>query len=670
MRTYPGKECVGPARVLDVKAILGARLAPDGTEAVFAVSAISEDRCEDRVHLSVVDVGSGESRELTSPDAVDTAPAWLPDKSAVLFHSTRSERPQIYRVDLASREITQISDAPFGAGSSGPAVSPSGAQIAFWAPSQEPADRSLPYRITDGVWRLDGVGRLDLAVMDLFVMPIAGGEARQLTDRRAVPVGAPKWSPDGERLLYLSFRSSDAPRYELRVIDLSNGSDSLIWDSAFQAFPPAATWLPDGRIVRSTENLVVPQGEPLDIVVSEARAGAPVDIRTAGVETWFFGFLQGESGSLQMPRLVVAPDGKSVFAAAQDGGCVEAWSISTDGPEAPRRIIGGDQTTVVLDASEGKLLLAISTMHEPFDLWLSNYDGSRMSRLTKLNEAMFGPERYFTVHSLDVVGRDGADVEAWFLAPRGSGGAVPTILTNHGGPHAGWGHIFQYDVAMLAAAGYGTLLVNGRGSTGYSREFARVVHGDFGNLDISDLELALDSAISLRLADKTRLGVRGASFGGFSTAWIATHTNRFKCAVIESGHLDLNAQLGADIGYVMFPGWMTGGPRDRTATATDHAELSPTTFAENCTTPLLVIQHEQDLRCPATNGDLMFALLKAAGRNSEMLRLPLTAHSGLVPATSHNGSGKIGSPVTRVAVNEALLDWITKYLDEGALDLR
>lgn len=81
--------------------------------------------------------------------------------------------------------------------------------------------------------------------------------------------------------------------------------------------------------------------------------------------------------------------------------------------------------------------------------------------------------------------------------------------------------------------------------------------------------------------------------------------------------------------------------------------LSPTTYAADCATPTLLIQHEQDLRTPPANSGIFYTLLKMAGSPVEMLRMT---------ATSHTGSIEPGSAATRRARNEAVLDWFRRYL--------
>src|SRR5207344_3100269 len=80
-----------------------------------------------------------------------------------------------------------------------------GSGIAFTA-GPLPRDPSLPYRVDRITYRMDGLGYLDDAVTDLYVVDVASGAVRQLTDDRCLN-SDPAWSPDGRSLAYLvSFR--------------------------------------------------------------------------------------------------------------------------------------------------------------------------------------------------------------------------------------------------------------------------------------------------------------------------------------------------------------------------------------------------------------------------------------------------------------------------------
>ena len=74
------------------------------------------------------------------------------------------------------------------------------------------------------------------------------------------------------------------------------------------------------------------------------------------------------------------------------------------------------------------------------------------------------------------------------------------------------------------------LRVNPRGSSGYGKEFRHANRGDWGGGDYRDLMTGVDHVIGIGVADSTRLGVMGWSYGGFMTSWVVTQTKRFKAA--------------------------------------------------------------------------------------------------------------------------------------------
>ena len=85
-----------------------------------------------------------------------------------------------------------------------------------------------------------------------------------------------------------------------------------------------------------------------------------------------------------------------------------------------------------------------------------------------------------------------------------------------------------------------------------------------------------------------------------------------------------------------------------------YRRCSPITYAHRCTTPTLLIQGEADYRCPAEQSEQFYAVLKASGCPVEMLRLPASSHAGSIA----------GTPPLRRAQNDALLEWMDRYLGD------
>jgi dipeptidyl aminopeptidase/acylaminoacyl peptidase len=160
----------------------------------------------------------------------------------------------------------------------------------------------------------------------------------------------------------------------------------------------------------------------------------------------------------------------------------------------------------------------------------------------------------------------------------------------------------------------------------------------------------VDYAIKKGFTDPDRMGVCGLSGGGNLSCWIVGQTDRFKAAVPENPVTNWNSFYGiSDIGVYFALEELGGHPYEIPEI---YAKCSPITYAHNCTTPTLLIQGEQDFRCPAEQSEQFYTVLKANGCIAEMMRLPNSSHGGAI-------AGPIAS---RKAQNDALLDWMNRYV--------
>ena len=129
---------------------------------------------------------------------------------------------------------------------------------------------------------------------------------------------------------------------------------------------------------------------------------------------------------------------------------------------------------------------------------------------------------------------DGLQIQGWLLQPKGQG-PHPLIMNIHGGPvwhwHPTWLGRRSAPVLMLLKRGYAVFFPNPRGSSGRGQDFARHVLGEMGGADTYDYLSGLDHLVEQGIADPTRLGVTGVSYGGFMTAWLVAQDSRFAAAV-------------------------------------------------------------------------------------------------------------------------------------------
>jgi len=194
---------------------------------------------------------------------------------------------------------------------------------------------------------------------------------------------------------------------------------------------------------------------------------------------------------------------------------------------------------------------------------------------------------------------------------------------------------------------------NPPGSQTYSEEFSTCLEGAWGELDFPGFMALVDRAVEAGFADPDRLGVGGASYGGYSVLWAITHTDRFRAAVSSRPVAALEGFYGSsDIGWSFGATSMGAEPWEDPGL---YARLSPLTYLDRVTTPLRLIAGTEDLRTPAEQAENVFARLRKLGREVDMVVFHGESH----------GMAVQGRPWNRVRHMAAVLEWFGRHLGDG-----
>ncbi len=155
------------------------------------------------------------------------------------------------------------------------------------------------------------------------------------------------------------------------------------------------------------------------------------------------------------------------------------------------------------------------------------------------------PSRLAEMRPISYTARDGLTIHGYLILPPGvEPRNLPLIVNPHGGPWVrdSWG--FDPEVQFLASRGYAVLRMNFRGSTGYGRNHLQAGYGQWGLAMQDDITDGVKWAIAEGIADPERVGIYGASYGGYATmAGLAFTPELYRCGVNYVGVTDVTLLL-------------------------------------------------------------------------------------------------------------------------------
>jgi dipeptidyl aminopeptidase/acylaminoacyl peptidase len=206
-----------------------------------------------------------------------------------------------------------------------------------------------------------------------------------------------------------------------------------------------------------------------------------------------------------------------------------------------------NEITSVSDDGQRLVIRSFSEQKAP-EYYLLHMDGMRMEPLAKtmpsLENLKLGETRIISYEA-----RDGRTIHGYLTLPPDyeDGERVPLIINPHGGPWARdtWGlrFWFDYERQFLASRGFAVLRINFRGSTGYGKEH---LEASFKNLEAMhhDVIDGVRWAISEGIADKDKVGIGGASWGGYATMTaLVKNPEMFQFGINVFGVVDIIEQI-------------------------------------------------------------------------------------------------------------------------------
>ena len=398
-------------------------------------------------------------------------------------------------------------------------------------------------------WSPDGshlafVSNRDTDKMQLYAMPMGGGEPRRLSALKG-DVESLAWSGDGSRIVFAAREpdpaydeEEDKNRDPRRITRLFYKLDDVGWTV--------------DRPLRLFTVSITDDGDPEPLTKGEFEDSSPVwspdSTRIA------FAAMRHEDWDVfpaQDVYIVDAQGGEPSRLTRSDGGCdnpvwspdgtkvayvytPDVYDIPRNGHIAVTEVTTGE--TTLLTERLDRNCAVFPPIREPAwvgehiyfcvedhgnthlyrvpadgstdpervtggELWVTGFDveGDRVvearTTTTTVPELFEGP-RQLTEFGRDfcaskdlvdaerftATSADGYEVDSWIVKPAGfeQGTRYPVLLNIHGGPFTQYGNRFFDEVQVYASAGYVVLFSNPRGSSGYSEAEGRAIRGPIG----------------------------------------------------------------------------------------------------------------------------------------------------------------------------------------------
>lgn len=293
-----------------------------------------------------------------------------------------------------------------------------------------------------------------------------------------------------------------------------------------------------------------------------------------------------------------------------------------------RLIDDKDFYIVSLNDDEDKILVRSYSDKSLGSYYLYESNTDNLIKITDVSP-WIDEEKMADVKPISFKSRDGITLHGYLTLPNGAETKnLPLLVYPHGGPwlRNRWG--YHSETQFFANRGYAVLQVNYRGSQGYGKLFWQAGFKELGRKMQDDITDGVQWLIKEGIADTSRIGIYGFSFGGyFALNGAIQNPELYKCAISYCGVTNLFAYL-KNIPpyykpYLQMTYEMIGNPE---TDAEYFREYSPAFHTDKIKVPLLIAQGAKDTRVSAEEVNHFVKTLKKQKQKVNYIYLENEGH--------------------------------------------
>ena len=630
-------------------------VSPDGAQMLYGIKKGQEKGTN---HLYLQNIKSGKVKQITSNNSSEYSVTWDKDGQGIYFLSGRSGSSQLWYLPVTGGESVQLTDFPMDVEGYKLSADEKKVALAFTVlPGCKTMQCTLDAKAKDAAKKHNTRAYDQLMVRHwdvwlneynshLFVADLKKGKLLT-TATDVMPdwkadfsgMGEVSFHPTGERLAFSAKTpgkdhawSTNWDIFEVKLADnsITNLTEkNLAWDAS-------PVYSADGRFLAyKAMKTPVYESDKFNLMVKDLRTGDVKDV----APLW-----DRSIASFQFDN-----DNRSVIAVAQDLGQQSIFEIDLQ---------FGDVTSIYNQGYAGSVSIADDSVYftkhslaGPADVYTIGKDGYGFKQLTDVNKEKMTDVPLGEFEQFNFKGWNNEDVHGYWIKPVGfkEGEKYPVAFLVHGGPQGSFGNMFHYrwNAQLWAAKGYGVVMVDFHGSTGYGQDFTDSISHDWGGKPLEDLQKGMSHITKQQpWLDGDNACALGASYGGYMMNWMMGNwSDGFKCIVNHAGLFDMRSFYNVTE-ELWFPEHDFGGPFWENTE--EYTKFDPARFVDNWKMPMLVIQGELDYRVPYGQSLGAFTTLQRKGIDSRLVMFPGEDHH-------------IRNPDNLIEWYREVFDWMDKY---------
>ncbi len=637
----------------------------EGSKAVFSVKTINEKNGQSNSDLWLIDLNSGDLKQITHTPRAESSYQWSKDDKNILF----SRGKTIWKQPVSGKKASKITTLPLSIETF--KLSPDGLSIIF-------SSRVF----------------VDCNSLQCSAKKLLKKESNKQTGKLYQQLFVRHWDTwnDGLRshLFWMPLPQKSTPAKDIKITDITQGFDADVpslpfggseeynfssdnksvyfsaknvgkkeaWSTNFDIYQADLTQL-DTPVKNLTE--LNKAWDTLPITSPDNKWLAYTAMHTPAYEADKFeikliNLVNGEVKSLthnwdrSISSMIFTADSQQLLVTTQDSGNHSIYKIDINNGKRQALITKGKNTSVQL--SKSHIIYNHNDLKMPTEIFKLSLTGGKPQQLTYFNKPLLSKVKLGNYEQFSFKGWNNEKVFGYIVKPIDFNPRkkYPMAFLIHGGPQGSFYNQFHYrwNPQVYAAEGYVAVMIDFHGSTGYGQKFTDSIQSDWGGKPLEDLKKGFKAVVKkYPFIDGKNACALGASYGGYMINWIASQwTDGFKCLINHDGVFD-NRMMFFSTEELWFV------ERENKGTYYDYAanyeKHNPVNYVNQWKTPMFVIQGGHDYRIPESQSLGAFTALQRQSIDSQLLYFPEENHWILKPENS-------------IQWHNEVLAWLKKYL--------